>query len=71
MAALVWTGAAVAVLGLAGLVLCILALIRARGAGLSDADLRARLRPLMALNLAAFFVAVIGLMMVVVGILLG
>ncbi|WP_343079503.1 hypothetical protein [Ostreiculturibacter nitratireducens] len=71
MAALVWLGAAVTVAGLVGLVYCILSLIKARNAGLSDEDLRARLKQLMAWNLGAFFLSVIGLMMVVVGILVG
>jgi len=65
---LIWTGTAVTLLGVAGLVLCILSVARARRAGLDEAALRARLQRVIALNLGALFVSAIGLMMVVVGI---
>ena len=68
---LIWTGAAVTLAGLAGLVWCILKVAAARRAGLPDADLRARLQRVVALNLGARFLSAIGLMMVVAGILLG
>ncbi len=71
MEALVWGGAAVSFAGLCGLVWCIVLAARARRAGLADAELRARLQRVVALNLGALFLSVIGLMMVVVGILLG
>lgn len=71
MQVLIWAGAAIALAGVAGLVWCILAVIRARREGLDDAALRARLERMVALNLAALLVAAIGLMMVVAGILLG
>lgn len=68
---LVMAGAAVTLVGLAGLVWCIWTVAAARRAGLSDADLRARLQRVVALNFAALLVSAIGLMMVVAGILLG
>lgn len=71
MANFIWIGAAVAMLGLAGLVYCIVAAARARSAGLDDAALRERLRPLVAWNLGALLVSISGLMLVVIGILLG
>lgn len=71
MQVLIWAGAAIALAGVAGLVWCILAVMRARREGLDDAALRARLERMVALNLAALLVAAIGLMMVVAGILLG
>ncbi|MFP1643341.1 hypothetical protein [Pontitalea aquivivens] len=70
MDGLIWTGAAVSVAGLAGIVWCILAVTRARRAGLDDAALRARLQRVVAINLAALFVSVVGLMMVVIGVVL-
>jgi hypothetical protein len=68
---LIWTGAVVSLAGLAGIVWCILAIAKARRAGLDDTRLRARLQRVVTINLAALFVSVIGLMMVVVGVMLG
>ncbi len=67
----IWSGAALSLLGLCGLVWCIVGGIRLRRAGLDDAALRAGLRKLVALNMAALMLSVIGLMMVIVGIMLG
>jgi hypothetical protein len=68
---LIWVGAAVSLAGLAGIIWCILAIAKARRAGLDDAGLRARLQRVVTINLAALFVSVIGLMMVVIGVMLG
>ena len=68
---MIWLGAIVTLVGLAGLIWCIVTVTRARRAGLSDTALKARLQKVVALNLGALFLSVIGLMMVVVGILLG
>ena len=68
---LIWTGAGVTLLGLAGLVWCTVKVTAARKAGLSDADLRARLQRVVAMNFAALLVSALGLMMVVMGIALG
>lgn len=70
MAGLIWGGTAVTLLGLLGLMWCILAVARARRAGLADAELRSRLQKIVAYNLGALFVSAIGLMMVVAGIFL-
>lgn len=67
---LIWAGAAVTVLGLAGLVACIVKVARARAAGLPEEELKLRLQRVIALNLAALLVSAIGLMMVVLGIVL-
>ncbi|WP_272006954.1 hypothetical protein [Roseovarius sp. ZX-A-9] len=67
----IWSGAAVSLAGLAGLVWCIVRVWRARKAGLGDAEMRAVLQGIVPLNSAALFLSVIGLMMVVIGILLG
>lgn len=67
---LIWVGAIVSLLGLAGIGVSVVKVIRARRAGLSDEDLRARLSRVLPLNLGALFLSTIGLMMVMVGILL-
>lgn len=71
MDGLIWTGAAVTLAGLGGLIWCIVKVAAARRAGLDDATLRARLQHVVALNLGALLLSALGLMMVVAGILLG
>lgn len=71
MDVLIWTGAALSVLGLVGLVWCIVKVARARRAGLSDDDLRAAVHRVLPYNFGALGLSVIGLMMVILGIFLG
>lgn len=71
MAWLVWSGAALSVAGLFGLLWCVVKVVRARSAGLSDEDLRAVVKSVVPLNMGALFLSVIGLMGVIVGIFLG
>jgi hypothetical protein len=71
MEILVWIGAAVSVLGLAGLVWCILRVARAKRSGLSDDALRAEVQKVVPLNMGALMLSVLGLMMVILGISLG
>ena len=68
---LVWSGAAVSVLGLMGLIWCIIKVRAAKKAGLGDEAMRATLQSVIPLNLGALFLSVIGLMMVMLGIFLG
>ena len=68
---LIWIGAAVTLAGLAIIVWSILAILKAKRAGLSDEALRARLQKAVTVNMGAFFVSALGLIMVVAGILLG
>lgn len=68
---IIWAGAMLSLLGLLGLVWCIVAVARAKRAKLPDEELRAVLRTVMPRNLAALFLSVIGLMMVILGIFLG
>lgn len=70
MEILVWAGALISVLGLAGILWSLVAAIRARRANLPDDMMRARMQRMVALNLGALFTSIIGLMMVVLGILL-
>lgn len=70
METLIWIGAAVTLAGIGLLLWCVLAIARARKAGLPDAELRAKLRRVVALNFGALILSAIGLMMVVIGIVL-
>jgi hypothetical protein len=70
MKLLIWIGAALTLLGVAGLMWCILMAMGARKAGLPDDQLRARLQKVVALNLAALGLSALGLMAVVMGIVL-
>lgn len=71
MAALVWIGAGLSLLGLAGVIRSIFTVIGARRRQLSDAELREVMRRALPWNLGALFVSVIGLMTVSVGLALG
>jgi hypothetical protein len=64
-------GAALAVIGLVGIIYSIVMVTRAKRAKLSDADLRARIGAILPINLGALLVSVIGLMTVVIGVMLG
>lgn len=67
---LIWIGTALAVMGLLALGYCIVAAISAKRAGLSDADLRVRLQRIVAINMGALLISVLGLMSVVIGVFL-
>ncbi len=71
MQILVTLGTVVSVIGLGGLVYCIVAIFRARRAGLSDDALRSRLARLVPLNLGALLLSFTGLGMILVGALMG
>ncbi len=68
---LIWIGTVVSLAGVAGLLRCVQLALRARKAGLPDDELRARLKSVVTLNLAALGVSTLGLLMVVAGIFLG
>jgi hypothetical protein len=70
MEALVWAGAAVTLMGLAGLVLAILRAMRLRREALDDAAMRAALQRLVPLNLASLLLSILGLILVIVGLAL-
>ncbi len=67
---LIWIGAGLTLLGVLGLVWCIVLALRARKSGLPEAEMKAALQKVVALNLAALAVSGIGLMAVVVGVIL-
>ncbi|WP_425074466.1 hypothetical protein [Sagittula sp. S175] len=68
---LIWSGAAVSLAGLVGLIWCIAKVWGARKAGLTDEELRVVMRKVVPLNMGALFLSTIGLLMVIVGIFLG
>lgn len=68
---LIWSGTVISVLGLLGLLWCILTVSRAKKAQLDDEAMRATLKSVLPRNLAALFLSVIGLMMVIMGVSLG
>ncbi len=70
MEILVWAGAAVSLIGLFGLIWCIMRVWRGRRAKLGEDAMRAVLQKVLPVNTGALFLSVIGLMMVVIGILL-
>lgn len=67
---LIWGGAALSMLGVIGLIWCILLALRAKRSGLPDDQMKARLQNVVALNLGALAISAIGLMAVVIGIIL-
>lgn len=71
MQALIWTGAALTLLGVLGLGYCVVRVLRARRAQLDDEAMRAELRRVVTFNLAAIGASALGLMLVVLGIMLG
>ena len=71
MSILIWIGAALTLLGFAGIIWSIIAVMRARRAGLDDAALRARLQRVLPINIGALFLSVLGLMTVIIGVMLG
>lgn len=65
---IIWTGAALSLVGLVGLMWCIFNVTRARRAKLDDEEMRRVLASAIPMNLGALFLSVIGLMLVIVGI---
>lgn len=67
---LIWAGAAISLMGLVGLMWCIVTVWRARRAKLEDSEMRAVMQRVLPRNLGALFLSVIGLMVVIIGIFL-
>lgn len=67
MQAMVVAGVVLTLLGLAGLVWCIVLAVQARSAGGSAEEMRARLRRVVTLNLGAMGLSALGLACVVFG----
>jgi hypothetical protein len=65
---LIWSGVAVTLVGVAGLVASGVYALRLRRSDLDEAALREKLRRGVLLNMAALFCSVLGLMLVILGI---
>lgn len=70
MELLIWIGAFISLCGIAGIVVSIVQVRRAKRMATDDAELKAKIQAVMPLNLGAFMVSVLGLMCVVVGVML-
>ena len=70
MEALVWAGALVSLLGVAGLFYCVIRALGLRRGGLDEDTLRIGLQRVVLINMVALMVSGLGLMLVVVGIVL-
>lgn len=68
---MIWVGAGISVIGLAGIIWCIVRVARARRAKLGDEEMRAIIQSVIPINMGALFLSVIGLMLVAVGVILG
>jgi hypothetical protein len=71
MDSVIWLGTGISLVGVAGLVACVVIAARAKRAALSDAELRAQLKKVVAFNMAALLISAMGLMFVIAGIMLG
>jgi len=71
MGSLIWIGAAMTLAGLAGIIWCIVTVMRARRAGMEDSALKAVLQRVVAVNLGAFGLSALGLGLVAAGLFLG
>lgn len=67
---IVWLGAALSAIGLAGILWSIWAVARARKANLDDAQLKARMQQILPINVGALMLSVLGLGAVTVGMIL-
>ena len=65
----IWGGAAVSLIGVIGIIYCIVMVFKAKRANLSEDEMRSRLKTLVLINMIALFVSVVGLMLVVAGII--
>ncbi|MGB0960341.1 MAG: hypothetical protein ACPGVK_08845 [Halocynthiibacter sp.] len=71
MGILIYIGVAMTVLGLVGIIYCIVAVAKAKKAGLDEDAMKAKLQKIVAVNLGALGVSGLGLAMVIVGLFMG
>lgn len=67
---MIWGGAAMTLLGLAGIIMVILRVRSARQSSQNDEELKQAMLSVLPLNLGALFLSVMGLMLVTVGVIL-
>lgn len=70
MEILIYIGAAISAVGLVGLVMSALRVLKAKRAGLDDDAMREAVRRAMVLNFGALMLSAFGLILVVVGVIL-
>jgi hypothetical protein len=70
MDVLIWIGTGLTVLGVVGLLICVLLAVRAKRSGLEDEAIKKALQKVVVLNLGALLLSGLGLMAVIVGIFL-
>ena len=70
MELLIGLGAVISVIGIAGIILSIVQVRRAKKETNSDEELKAKIQAAMPLNLGSFLLSVLGLMCVVMGVIL-
>jgi hypothetical protein len=68
---MVWGGAGLTLIGVAGLLWCVVLGVRAKRSGMPDAEVKAQLQRVIALNLGALAISALGLMAVIFGVILG
>ncbi|MCA0045319.1 hypothetical protein [Celeribacter litoreus] len=71
MDALIWGGVVLTLAGVALLIYCVMAALKAKKLGGTDEEIRARLQKVVSLNLIALLVSAMGLGAVTIGIILG
>jgi Na+/melibiose symporter-like transporter len=67
---LIILGAVISVIGIAGIILSIVQVRRAKRDTTDDAELKAKIQSAMPLNLGSFLLSVLGLMCVMMGVIL-
>ena len=70
MEILIWIGAAISLLGVFGLLYCVLAALKLRKSGTDEAQARLGMQRVVVINMAALGISALGLMTVVLGIFL-
>ncbi len=70
MTVLIWGGAAISLVGLVGLLVCIRRVAKAKKATQTDEELRYAVKQALPMNLGSLLISALGLMAVIVGILL-
>lgn len=70
MGYVIWGGAGLSMLGLIGILYCVVLATRAKREGGTDDEIRAKLQRVVVLNLVALLMSMMGLALVIVGIIL-
>ena len=68
MEILIWIGTCISLTGLVGIIWCIIKVNKARRDNLPDDQMRDVVKNIIPYNLGAFFMSIIGLMLVILGI---